>query len=265
MLRILVVTAALTAATAPAARAETHYGGAGIRNGAPAVPSISIVHRDDGTVIGRIAAGHVCPNHFIGTMVIRVRGRVNGQAFSLSGSTRLRTGRVRATLTGTLTPDTATGRVRVRGRRGCDAYARGFVVRAASAPAGPPAVPARNSTLHGLTSQSASGMRLPVSVRVARNGRVVVWTQAMLKCRRSSVPMLDGTSPISIKADGTFSRTHRYVIRYSDAPDEHYRVTVRGRFLADGAVGTVSARMVWRERGARYYPCRSGTRTWAAR
>jgi len=261
---MILLAAILLFAAAPAS-AETHYGGAGIRNDAPWVPSISFVHRDGGTVIGRIAAGHVCPNSFIGTMVIRVRGRVNGQAFTLTGSTRLRSGRVRATVSGTLTPDTATGRVRVRSRRGCDSYARSFVVRAAFAPAGPPALPARGSTLHGLTSQSASTVRLPVSARVARNGRVYVWVQARLKCSRITVPMLDGTPAMAVRPDGTFSRTQRYVIRYSDGPDEHYRVTVRGRFLGDGAVGTVSARMVWRERGQRYHPCRSGTQTWTAR
>ena len=48
----------------------------------------------------------------------------------------------------------------------------------------------------------------------------------------------------------TFSRTETYTSRY-DGPDERYRVTFNGRFLVDGAVGTLRARMVWREPGER--------------
>jgi hypothetical protein len=77
--------------------------------------------------------------------------------------------------------------------------------------------------------------------------------------------MLDATPTMRVKADGTFTESQRYVARYNGAPDEHYRVTFSGRFLADGAVGTLRGRMVWRERGRRYVPCVSGTQTWAAR
>ena len=45
-------------------------------------------------------------------------------------------------------------------------------------------------------------------------------------------------APATIKPDGTFSRTETYTIRYN-GPDERYRVTFSGRFLADGAVGTL--------------------------
>ena len=39
----------------------------------------------------------------------------------------------------------------------------------------------------------------------------------------------------------------------------------RGRFLADGAAGTLRARMQTYERGKRFIPCYSGLQTWAAR
>ena len=42
-------------------------------------------------------------------------------------------------------------------------------------------------------------------------------------------------------------------------------MSFKGRFLADGAVGTLRARSQLREKGKRYYPCDSGTQTWAAR
>jgi hypothetical protein len=42
---------------------------------------------------------------------------------------------------------------------------------------------------------------------------------------------------------------------------ERYSVSFRGRFMADGAVGTM--RMTVTQRG--YKPCVSGTRTWSAR
>ena len=42
-------------------------------------------------------------------------------------------------------------------------------------------------------------------------------------------------------------------------------MTFTGRFLADGAVGTLRARSQYREKGKRYYPSDSGTQTWAAR
>jgi hypothetical protein len=73
--------------------------------------------------------------------------------------------------------------------------------------------------------------------------------------------MLDQTPRTDVRPDGTFSSTQRYVIRYPDAPAERYRVTVRGRFLADGAVGTLRARMLSGRRGR----CDSGTHTWTAR
>ena len=253
----------MLAATPATAVADTHYGGSAVRKGVLAGPAMSVVVRDDGRVVARLAMGHRCRGFATSTLVVRLSGRTNGQAVTATGRTRLRSGVLRARLTGTLAPDALTGRVRIR-QRGCHAFTRSFVLRGPTAPAGGPAGAMPGSLLHGLTGQSAGGVRLPVSIRVAKNGRIYAFWQAMLKCRRGSVPMLNVTPPTTVRPDGSFSRTETYTIRYN-GPDERYRVTFSGRFLGDGAVGTLRARMVWRQPGVRYYPCLSGTQNWAAR
>jgi hypothetical protein len=65
---------------------------------------------------------------------------------------------------------------------------------------------------------------------------------------------------------GLTSQAGRHVQPHRALPHpvlrQDYRVTFSGRFLADGAVGTLRARMVWRERGKRSFPCVSGTQNW---
>ena len=263
MFRVLVAAAAVLAATPATAVADTHYGGSAVRKGVLAGPAMSVVVSDDGRVVARLAMGHRCRGFATSTLVIRLSGRTNGQAVTATGRTRLRSGVLRARLTGTLAPDALTGRVRIR-QRGCHAFTRSFVLRGPTAPAGGPAGAMPGSLLHGLTGQSAGGVRLPVSIRVARNGRIYAFWQAMLKCRRGSVPMLNVTPPTTVRPDGTFSRTETYTIRYR-RPGRAVPRDVQRRFLADGAVGTLRARMVWRQPGVRYYPCLSGTQNWVAR
>jgi len=225
---------------------------------------MSLVVRDNGTVVARASSGYDCRGYG-GTAFVRLSGRVRGQTVTARGVSRLRGGAMRVSLTGTVGPDAVTGRVRVR-VRGCYRVTRSFVLRGPGVPAGAPAAATPGTVLYGLTSQSAGRIRLPVSIRVARNGRIFAYWQAKLRCTRGTiVSMLNVTPPTTVKPDGTFSRTERYRIRFSDGPDEDYRVTFKGRFLADGAVGTLRARMVWRERGTRYFPCVSGTQNWVAR
>ena len=101
-------------------------------------------------------------------------------------------------------------------------------------------------------------MRLPVILRVANNGRVYAlwerrrWTAAAATSRAST-----SRRAARCKPDGTFGGNQTYRIRYTDGPSERYRVNFSGRFLADGAVGTL--RMTVTEKG--YKPCRSGTVT----
>ena len=65
--------------------------------------------------------------------------------------------------------------------------------------------------------------------------------------------------------DGTFLDDKPYTVRYRDGSSERYRIRFEGRFLADGVVGTLRARMQTRKKGKSYYPCDSGTQTWSAR
>jgi hypothetical protein len=264
--KLVLLTALVTMSAAGSARADTFYGGSGLRHGRPANPSISLTSKDDGRVLGRIAYAYRCHGHFRSTIITRLGGRLNGQRFTATGSTRFRgVGRLRWRLTGTLTGDAGSGSARLRIAHACGGYTNTFVVRAAAAPAGAAAMPARGSTYYGVTAQSASGTRLPMTLRVATNGRVyAIWSAAM-DCHRGTIATLNVSPSAKIKADGSFTRNERYTIRYTDGYFERYRVTFGGRFLADDVVGTLRMRMQGHQKGARFYPCDSGIHTWEAR
>lgn len=262
---LLIIATATLWVSAPAASADTQYGGTGLYKGTrPANPSISLLRRDDGGMAGRVVVGASCRGYANYSLVVRLSGRTaDGVNFSLAGRTRLGRGFVRVTLTGTLAADAANGTARVR-TTGCRTYRNPFSLRTPSAPAGAPAVPAAGTVMSGLTSQSVGGMPLPVTIRVAKNGRVALSTQTLVQCSRGRLPVLDYTPTRAVRPDGTFGGTQRYTIRYKGF-SESYSVTVRGRFLADGATGTVNVTMRQRDSRRRYPPCRSGQQTWAAR
>jgi len=226
------------------------------------VPSVSLVLRTDGVILARVAFPYACHGHRNSSLVARLTGRANGAAFTATGSTKPLRGvpRLRFTLTGTFAADGGSGKIRLRAR-GCRGYTRSVVFRAESAPAGAPALPARNSLLLGVSAQTAASVRLPVVLRVAKNGRVYAVWQVSLNCGRGHITRGDVTPSRKIKADGTFGGSQTYRIRFSDGITERYRVDFRGRFLADGAVGTL--RMTVSTKG--YKPCRSGTVAWTAR
>ncbi len=254
----------LVAAPATAV-ADTYYGGGAQREGRPLLPSISLVLRDNGRIAGRVSVTYSCRGRSRLDLVARLKGAANGPAFTATGTTTMRgVGRLRWRLTGTLSSDAATGTVRLR-VRGCRGYTRPFVLRTPSAPVGAPALPARATVWHGLTSQSAGGVRLPVTLRVARNGRIYASWSVKMRCGRATVSWSNATPVTTVRADGSFSRTERFSIRYSDGSRERYRVNFRGRFLTDGVTGNLSARMQTYKRGKRYFPCYSGLQTWAAR
>ena len=261
---LLIIATAALATSAPTAHADTQYGGTGMYKGtSPANPSISIVRRDDGSVVGRAVAATRCAGYASSALVVKLSGRTaDGVNFTASGRTKLGRRTYRVTVTGTLAPDAVTGSARVR--TGCRSYTQPIVLRAESAPAGAAAMPAPGTVMHGLTSQSASGLRLPVSLRVTKQGRVYASWQALMDCGPGRLPILDLTPSRKIKADGTFGGTQNYTIRYRGLV-ERYRVTFSGRFLADGATGTLRARMTSRDTRTRYKPCLSGRRTWTAR
>src|SRR3954452_16904512 len=126
MLRNVVVAAAALALGAPAAHAHTQYGGKTIRSqNRFAGPAITLVRHDDGSVTGRLAIAYLCENDNYPDLYWRVKGRMNGDAFTASGKLRLSgVGTLRYQLTGTLTADAGAGKIRLRG--GCHGYTRDF-------------------------------------------------------------------------------------------------------------------------------------------
>jgi hypothetical protein len=262
----MIVTAGLLAA-APPANADTQYGGTASLRGRPAGPTVALVRHDDGRITGRLSVAYECKHRSFTNEIVRLKGSTaDGVSFSAAGKLKWRArGTVRFALTGALAPDSVSGKL-VTSLKGCPKYTRDVALRTESAPAGAPAVPAAAGLFSGLTAQAAGGIRLPVALRVTSQRRVWAVWQAQMRCGPKAVVPMGNTTPTSaIKPDGTFSRSETYTIRFRGGLSERYRVTFKGRFLADGAVGTLRARMQTRKKGKSYYPCDSGTQTWAVR
>jgi hypothetical protein len=265
-MRVVLVAAAALALSAPAASADTQYGGTATYHTRPGL-TITLVRHDDGRVDARTIVNYACRKHELVNEIVRLKGSTgDGVNVTASGKKRLfGRGMVRLKLTGALAPDSVSGKVTM-GLKGCPKYTYGLVLRTESAPAGAPAVPAASTLFNGLTGQAAGGIRLPVAVRVTAKGRVWARWQAEMKCGPKAVISMGNTTPTSaVKPDGTFSRSETYTIRYTDDSSERFRVSFKGRFLADGVVGTLRARMQTRRKGHSYYPCDSGQQTWTAR
>jgi hypothetical protein len=150
-------------------------------------------------------------------------------------------------------------------KAGCAGYTRALQLKSEAAPTGAPAPARPDSTLFGLSNQVQAGIRMPVALRVAKNGHFYASWAVALKCGRSTFWWLNATPSTKVKPDGTFSRSEHFVISYSDGTSESYRVRFAGRFLADGAVGTLRATEQYHDKGVRYKTCRSGAQTWSAR
>jgi hypothetical protein len=263
---VLIVTAGLLAA-APPAQADTQYGGTGNTARQAGGPPLSLVRHDDGRIVARLGSGYTCGKRSYLNRIVTLKGTSpDGVSFTATGTTRLSgKGAVRYTVSGTLTPDTATGTL-TQGRKGCPNYSWGILLHTESAPAGAPAVPAAGSLFAGLTGQTAGGVRQPIGLRVTNNGKVYAYWLVMMRCGpKARIPLYNNSPTAVIKPDGTFSRNETFIARYTDGSSERYRVSFKGRFLADGVTGTLRARMQTRKKGKSYYPCDSGTQTWAAR
>jgi hypothetical protein len=264
-LRIPVVTLVAFALSAPAAQADTAYGGAVAKGGRQTGPAIGLLVQANGNVRARVMFTYRCKRRtLIYNQVVKVAGRANGASFTADGSRRLSggAGRVRFTLTGTLAPDTATGKLRMR--NGCVNRTQAFVLRAAPAPGGAPVVPPSGMLLYGLTSQTVSGLPLPLTVRVTKQGRVYVYEYGRASCGGFSWEVSNAMSSTAIKPDGTFARTEHWSIRYRDGSRERYTVNSTGRFLADGATGTFRIRLTYRK-GRVHERCDTGVINWTAR
>ena len=253
--------------SAPTAQADTQYGGVAALRNSPAGPSTTLVRHDDGSITARLGFGYTCRKQSFTNYVVKLKGSTpDGVNFTATGKQKLRgRGTLTLSISGTLAADAATGKLEMGAPR-CPHYTRDLVLRTETAPAGAPAAPPAASLFAGLTSQSAAGVRLAVALRVTKTGRVWATWSASMKCGPKATSQLVNNSPTTtIKADGSFARSEVYTIRWTDGSRERYRVTFKGRFLADGAVGTLRARSQLRKAGHRYYPCDSGTVPWSAR
>jgi len=257
-----VATPSLAAGTAAAG---THYGGSAYYGKRSANPAIGLLVAPDGRVSARASTGYACRKHSYQPVYIRLSGRAQGTAISASGHTRLRgVGTMRVTLQGTADGQTASGKVTLR-VRGCRGWTNPFILHTESAPAGAPAMPPPSSIFVGMSAQAAGGNRLPVSLSVTHTGKVWAMWDASMKCHRGNIPMTNLTPLTKIRPDGTFSRTEHFNIRYTSGFTYHYSVKFAGAFRADGVSGTLRASVRFTKRGGSYYPCHSGTQTWAAR
>src|SRR4051794_29004790 len=169
----MVVGAVAFAASAPAALADTQYGGTGFNAKRASGPSITLIRRDDGRIDVRLASGYGCAKSHYSNRIVRLSGSTpDGASFTATGTTRLRGhGKVTYTLTGTLAADGVTADLK-EGAKGCPSYTLSVALKPESAPAGAAAPPPRNALLGGLSGQVAGGFRMPVAVRVTKDGRV---------------------------------------------------------------------------------------------
>ncbi len=265
MKRALLIAGALLALLAPAAHADVPYGGSVLYKTSLGNGSISLTRHDSGRITGRINVAYHCKGYALGYAIVRVKGSFNGTAFTASGTTSTRPGRIRLSLKGVLDGPNGAGRMTAR-QRGCLHFTRPFVLRTPSAPVGGSALPPRASLFYGFSTQLAGGAPLPVSLRVAKHGRVYALWEAISTCQRNfRFPVVNVTPATTVNRSGFFSRTENYTIRFSDAPTRKFHVKFSGRFLADGAVGTLSATVKFYDRGKAYATCRSGTVNWTAR
>src|SRR4051794_334742 len=138
---------------ASTARADTFYGGSAVRNGVQKGAGVALVVHPDGRVAARAYLTYGCRRVRIYNVVVPLRGRVSGETVKASGKIRRRGARtIRYTLTGTITPDAITGKLKLSNH--CGRTTRDLVLRAMAAPAGAPVAAPRASTLYGLTGQT---------------------------------------------------------------------------------------------------------------
>jgi hypothetical protein len=118
--------------------------------------------------------------------------------------------------------------------------------------------------MYGVTSRGAGAVKLPVALRVNADGKLYAAWEALAQCSgRGSVPVMNVTPLTKIRGDGTFKRSERYTIRYTDGSHDVFRVTFAGQFVPGGAVGTLTARSQLADHKHLYAPCFSGTQQWS--
>jgi hypothetical protein len=145
---------------------------------------------------------------------------------------------------------------------------RAFTVRIAGPRSGAPARPAPRAFYVGTSNfQLFRTIQAPVMLRATKDARKVAaeWTMDA-KCGKGAPEhFLNFTPPMRVRADGTFSRSERFSVRFLDAL-VRFRPTFAGRITADGASGTLRLRArIFNRRGTKLKTrCDSGVVTWNA-
>ena len=108
-MRVLIAALLVLAVAAPAARADTQYGGATLPANNRGSALISLVRHDDGSVVARLSVTYTCGKQSAPALIVRLKGTTDGQSVALSGKSRFGRKRMRLSLTAPspLTPSTA--------------------------------------------------------------------------------------------------------------------------------------------------------------
>ena len=196
-----------------------------------------------------------------------------GGTFSVRERRTLRS-RIRTdvTISGRIEGGRATGEVvgSLKSRRGrtlCKGRTTFTSIAVPDISAAPPAPAPAGTVLRGLVS-GMTDAPYDIVMRVAPDGRSIARMNFSVpwKCRGFNGDESFYEDAIPVKDDGTFRVVSRYTIPYSDAIDRG-SVTISGRFVMGGVVGTVTGRETSRARKGRKRVvdrCASGNRAFRA-
>jgi hypothetical protein len=283
MLRVSIIALALLAVTATDATAQAppnaDFAG-GAASGAGSVPdgSSEIGIKVDGSgtratvravAVRACSRGRSTEGESAGTVTVAPDGTFSG-ALTRRRQARAVGFSIRVTVAGRIEAGRATGSIRVVTRRRGRPYCSGevpFDARPAPVLSGDPAPVPAGAVLVGRTS-GRSGGPFGFNLRVSADGRriervVTTWREGCRAVRRTEETNYSPT--IAIRPDGTFTKTERFTVRFSDAT-QRVTVVTTGRFVAGGATGTLRARSTARSRrtGRVIDRCDTGALTWSA-
>ena len=195
---------------------------------APATGPVTV--NSDGTFAFRRTVRDRLGNGVHRTARVRLAGRVGVTSANGTVSARL----------------TFRNRGRVTGK--CSSGTRGWQARV-PAPLGAPSPARPDVGYYGVTSQEG-GRPWPVVLKVDATGRRVatVSFEYRHRCRSGRVYELENMTPgAAIAADGSYHLSERFTLHYAEG-NERYRVSVDGRFQADGVTGELKVVSVLRSR-----------------
>ena len=287
MKRIFVAVCVLsTVAASPAAAqvpADTSWGGGEL---APKPPgrgfpgragdaNVSVRTSADGTAVTSGAAvlfarrGGTCQTIGFGTVPINPDG-----TFSITDRRTMRGTRERTvvTITGRIEGSRVTGEVAgsMRSRRGrpiCSGRTTFTSIAVPPLPADQPAPPPAGGTLRGIVEGEAAAP-FDIVMRLTPDGRAIERLNMTTpwRCGPGYGDLVFYETGGPIRADGTFRIVNRYRFR-NRGTILRGAVTIAGRFVSGGVVGTVRATSVLRSRKGRRRVigrCSSGTRAFRA-